>query len=100
MDRDSSVGIVTHYRMGGLGIEFQWGRNFPNPALGPTQYSIQQCKSFPGIRWPGRRADHPPTSRAEVKEKVELYLYSTSEPSLPVLGRTLPVPINFQETTG
>jgi len=27
---------------------------------------------------------------AEVKERVELYLYSTSGPSWPVIGRTLP----------
>jgi hypothetical protein len=32
---------------------------------------------------------HPPTN-AEVKERVELYLYITSGPSWPVLGRTKP----------
>jgi hypothetical protein len=32
----------------------------------------------------------PPPSSAEVKERVELYLYSPSGPSWPVLGRTLP----------
>ena len=32
--------------------------------------------SFPGIKRPGRGVDHPPPSSAEVKERVELYLYS------------------------
>jgi hypothetical protein len=30
--------------------------------------------------------DHPPTSSAEVKDRVELYLYSTSGPSWIVIG--------------
>jgi hypothetical protein len=42
--------------------------------------------SFPGVKRPGCGVDHPPTSRAEVKETVELYLYSPSGPSWPVLG--------------
>jgi hypothetical protein len=46
--------------------------------------------SFPGIKRPRRGVDHPPPSSAEVKEIVELYLYSPSGPSWPVLGRTLP----------
>jgi len=31
--------------------------------------------SFPGVKRPGRGVDHPPPSSAEVKERVELYLY-------------------------
>jgi hypothetical protein len=38
---------------------------------------------------PGRGIDHPPPPSPEVKEIVELYLYSPSGPSWPVLGRTL-----------
>jgi hypothetical protein len=48
--------------------------------------------SFPVIKRPGRGVDHPPSSSAEVKERVELYLYSPSGPSWPVLRRTLPLP--------
>jgi hypothetical protein len=44
--------------------------------------------SFPEVKRPGRGVDHPPTSSAEVKERVELYLYSLSGPSWPFLGRT------------
>jgi hypothetical protein len=69
-------------------------RDFPHPfrpALGSTQPPIQ---SAPGLsRW-GKRAsrgvDHPPPSSAEVIERVELYLYSTSVPSWPVLRWTVP----------
>jgi hypothetical protein len=42
--------------------------------------------SFPGVKRPGRDVDHPPSSSAEVKERVELYLYSPSAPWWPVLG--------------
>jgi len=42
--------------------------------------------SLLGVKRPGRGVDHPPLSSAEVKERVELYLYSPSGPSWPVLG--------------
>jgi hypothetical protein len=45
-----------------------------------------------GVKRPGSRIDHPPTSSSRVKERIELYLYSTSAPSWTVLGRTLPLP--------
>jgi hypothetical protein len=48
--------------------------------------------SFPGVKRLGRGVDHPPSSSAEVKERVELYIYSPSGPSWPVLGRTLLLP--------
>ena len=31
--------------------------------------------SFPGVKWLGRGVDHPPSPRAECKERVELYVY-------------------------
>jgi len=31
---------------------------------------------FSGVERPGRCVDHPPPSRAEVKERVDIYLYS------------------------
>ena len=42
--------------------------------------------SFQLVQRPGRGVEDPPPSSAEVKERVELYLYSLSEPSWPVLG--------------
>jgi len=61
----------------------------------PASYTMGTV-SFPGVKLPGRGVDHPPTSSTEVKERVELYLYSPSEPSWPVLGWTLPVPVLLQ----
>ena len=40
--------------------------------------------SFPGVKRPGRGVDHPPPYSAEVKERVDLYIYSTSGPSWPL----------------
>ena len=45
---------------------------------------------FPGVKRLGRGVHHPSPSSAQVKERVELYLYSPCEFSWSVLGRTLP----------
>jgi len=58
----------------------------------PASYT-RDTGSLPGLKRPERGVDHPPTSRAEVKERVELYLYSPSGPSWPVQGKTLPLPL-------
>ena len=42
-----------------------------------------------GVKRPGRGVNHQPPSSAEVKERVELYLYSPSGHSRPVLGWSL-----------
>ena len=36
---------------------------------------------LPGVKRPGRGVKHTPTSSTDVKERVELYLYSPSRPS-------------------
>ena len=53
--------------------------------------------SFPGLKRPGRGADHPPLppSKCRGHERVELYLYSPSGLSWPVIGRTLPLSLPF-----
>ena len=90
MGRDSVVGIATRYELDGPRIESRRGRDFQHPsrpALGPAQPPVQWVPgSFPGVKWPGRGVDHPTPSSAEVKERVELYVYSSSGPSWPVLG--------------
>jgi hypothetical protein len=42
----------------------------------PVSYTMGTRGSFPGVKRPGREADHSPPSSAEVKECVELYLHS------------------------
>ena len=90
VDRDSTVDMATRYGMEGPGIGFRWGRYFPHPsipALGTTQPPIKWVPGlFSGGKRLGRGVDHPPPTSAEVKEKVELYLYSPSGTSWPVLG--------------
>jgi len=49
--------------------------------------------SFLRVKWPGRGVDHPPLTSAEVKERVELYLYSPAGALWPVIGSTLPLPM-------
>ena len=48
--------------------------------------------SFPGVKRPGRGADHPPPSKCRSQERVGLYLYTPSGPSWPVMGAPLPLP--------
>jgi hypothetical protein len=60
------------------------------PGAHPASYTMG-TGSFPGVKWPGRGGDHQPLSSAEVKERVELYLYSPSGPSWPVIGWPLPL---------
>ena len=80
--RDSIDDIVTGYGLDGPGIESWWARVFQNssrPALEPTQSPVQCVLAlFPGVKRPGRGVDHPPPSSAEVKEKLEVDLYSPS----------------------
>ena len=93
--RDSAVGIATRYRLDGPGIESRWGRLFPHPlrpALGANQPPMQWVPGlYRGVKRPGRGIDHPPPNSADVKERVELYLFSTSGPSCPVIEWTFTV---------
>jgi len=73
------------------------GRDFlhlSRPALEPTQPPVQWVPSLSqGVKQRGRGVDHPPPFSAEVKERVQLYLYSPYGPLWPVLGCTLPLPV-------
>jgi len=68
---------MTRYGLEVSGIESLCGRDFPHssrPALLPTQPPIQWVPVLSrGLKRPGRDVDHPPTSSAEVKERVDLY---------------------------
>jgi hypothetical protein len=64
----------------GAGIESRWRRDFAHPfrpALGSTQPPIQCAHGLtPRVKRPGGGDDHPHPSSAQVKERVEVYLYS------------------------
>ena len=59
-------------------------------AVHPASCTMGTGSLSEGVKRPGRDANHTPPSSAEVKERIELYLYSLSGPSWPVAGRTLP----------
>jgi hypothetical protein len=62
-------------------------RTCPDRPWGPSslQYNVYRV-SFPGVKRPGRGVDHLPPTRAEVKETVDLHLYSLFGHSWPVPG--------------
>ena len=51
------------------------------PGKYPKENILQWVPFFPGIKRPGRGVDHPPRSTVEVKERIQLCLYSHSGPS-------------------
>jgi hypothetical protein len=70
-------------------------RDFPHPSrpgLVSTYPPVQRIPALfsGGVKRPGRGDYHPPPSSTEVKERVELYRYSLSGLSWPVLGSNLP----------
>jgi len=95
--RDSSVGIATSYELYGLGIESQWGEIFctnPDHPRGPPSLLYNGSRVFPGGKMAGAWRWSSTPSSVEVEERVQLYLYSTSGLSWPVLGWTLPLPLS------
>ena len=98
MGQDSTVGIATRYGLDGSGIESRWGARFSAPfQTGPGAYPapcIRGTGYSPGVKRPGRGADHPPPSKCRGHERVGLYLYSPSGPSWPVMGEPLPFYLN------
>jgi len=56
-----------------------------SPGAHPASCTIGTW-SFLGVKPSGHGVDHPPSSSAKVKERVQPYLYSPSGSSWPVLG--------------
>ena len=54
----------------------------------PTSYTMG-TEYFPGVKWPWFGFENPTTSNTEVKERIQLNLYSKSGPSWPVIGWNL-----------
>jgi len=84
----SRYGDLLQYRWSGDRIPV--GARFSAPIQTSPGPHLSSCTvgtgSFPGVKRPGRVVDHPPPYSAEIKERIELYVYSTSGPSWPVTG--------------
>ena len=63
----------------------------PDRPCGPPSLLYNGYRDFPGSKTAGAWRWPRPPSSAEVKERVDLYLYSPSGPSWLVLGWTLPL---------
>ena len=96
-----SVGTATRNGLDAPALEPRWGgggRNshyWSRPSPRPTQPPVQ-CEPgrFPGGKSAGAWRWPPTTSSAECKERIELYLYSPSGLSWPVIGWPLHLPKN------
>ena len=91
MGWDGVVGITTRYGLDGPGIESRCRRAIfsspvqSGPGTNPASYTTG-TGSVAVVKRLGRGVDHLLPSRAEVKERIKLYLYSTSGPSWQVIG--------------
>jgi hypothetical protein len=80
-----------------VGSEFF--RTRPEGPWGPLSLLYNGYGIFSGGKAAGPRGWPPTPSSAEFKEGVELYLYSPSGPSWPVLGQTLRLPLPLPNNT-
>ena len=96
LGRNNAVSITIRHGLDCPGIESRWGggeifRTRPDRPWGPPSLLYKGYQIFPG----GKAAEawhwQPTLSRAEVKERVEPYLYSPSGSSWPVLRWSLPL---------
>jgi hypothetical protein len=91
----SGPGELSRYsdslRAGRSGYRIPVEARFSAPVQTHSASYTRGTGSFPGVKRPGRGVDHPLPSRTEVKERVELYLFSTHGLSWPALGWTLPL---------
>jgi hypothetical protein len=93
--RDSVVGIETRYRLDGPEVESnpcvdEIFHIRPDLTWGLPSLLYNGHRAFPWVKRSGRGVVHPTPPSVEVKERVELYIFSPSGLSWPVLGQTLP----------
>ena len=82
------MGIATGYGLGGPGSNTGGGEIFhtcPDRPWDPPSllYNVYRV-SFPGLKRPGCGVDLAPPPSVEIKERVEVYLYSPPGPSWPI----------------
>jgi hypothetical protein len=100
--RDGADGIVTRCGLDGPGIESPWGGETGQGAQQPSctmGTGSSPGKGGGGLKWPERGVDHPPPLSAEIKERVELYLYCASGPLWPVIGWQILLSAVFEHFT-
>jgi hypothetical protein len=94
---DSVVGIAICYGLDGLRIKHHEGKIFctcTDHPRGPSSFLYKEYSvSLRRVKGPGHGVDHPPQSSTEIKERLQLYLYSHSGPSWPILGSSLLLPL-------
>ena len=80
MDRHRLVGIATRYGLDGWGSNSGGHEIFcirPDRPWGPPSLLYNGYRaSFPWVKRLWRGVNHPPPSRAEAKERVEVYFYT------------------------
>jgi hypothetical protein len=90
----SAIPGSTCYGLDGPRIEYRQGRDFPHlpdrPWGPPNLLYKGYPVSFQGLKRPVCGDDHSPPFSAEVEEKAELSICSSSGSTLPVLGAYLP----------
>jgi hypothetical protein len=94
LGRDSSDGRAIRYKAGRFGDQISVLARFPAEVQTCFGAHIDFDKMgtfflYWEVKWPIRAVKHRDTSGVEVKERVELYLYSSSGPSRPVTERIL-----------
>jgi hypothetical protein len=67
---------------GGVIISFPYTSSFlhvvqTGSGVHPTSYTMGTVDSFPGVKQPGREADHSPPTSAEVKK---MWIYTSTPP--------------------
>jgi hypothetical protein len=86
---------LTRYGLEGPVIESPWWARFSAPVQNDPAAHPASCTtgigSCPEVQQPGCGVDHLPVSSDEVKERVELHLYSSFGLSRPLVGWPLPL---------
>ena len=100
---DNSVGVATRHGLDGPGIESRWGVRLSSPIQTGCGARLTSCTkgtwSFSGVKRPGRGVDHPPLSEAEIKERVELYLFPVNLQCVFLSNFNLPLTLQFAGVT-
>ena len=86
LGRGSADSIATGRSGDRIPVKVRFSVSVQTSPGAPTASYTMDTGSFSGVKRPERGVDHTSLSSAEVKERVELYLYSPSGPSWHVIG--------------